>query len=139
MSFDTSSYDQSNNIIDLMMGYKYFIQHDEFIRGIGAPVEQVDLNISLLLPLFQPPKIRTKSDPLRSRLELFKLNYLGLCQNFHTKPISKLIDQIDYILDKEGSFRNRLAFEKVELPSLNLRGSDLSFIADALKDTLNLM
>ncbi|EGC31859.1 hypothetical protein DICPUDRAFT_156240 [Dictyostelium purpureum] len=137
ISFDTSSYEQSANIVELMSGYKYFIQHDEFIRGIGSPIEKVDLNISVLLPLFQSPKVRTKSDPLRSRLELFKINYLTLCQNFHTKPILKLIEQIDHVLDKEGGFRENLNYDKIELPSLNLKGSDLSFIADALKDSLN--
>ncbi|KAF2075913.1 hypothetical protein CYY_002761 [Polysphondylium violaceum] len=138
MSFDCVSYEQSNNIVELMNGYKCFGKHEDYIKGLGPAPVNVDVNISILFPLFQAPKVRTKSDPFRSRLELFKLNYLTLCLNFHSKPIGKLIDQIDEVLDKEGSFRvNNSVYESIELHSLHLRGSDLSFIADALKDTLN--
>ncbi|KYQ99981.1 filopodin [Tieghemostelium lacteum] len=137
MNFDTSSHEQSMNIIELINGYKYFIQYDDSLKGL-CPTPPIDPNISLLVPLFQSPKPRSKIDPLRSRLELFKLNYLSFCNNFKTQPIYKFLDQIDKVLDKEGSFRNNLIFDKLELNNLNLKGSDLSFIADALKDTLNL-
>jgi len=137
MSFDCISYEQSNNIVELMNGYKCFAKHEDYVKGLGPAPVNIDVNISILFPLFQAPKVRTKSDPLRSRLELFKLNYLTLCQNFHSKPINKLIDQMDEVLDKEANFRNNLVYDNIELHSLHLRGSDLSFIADALKDTLN--
>eukprot|EP01132_Coremiostelium_polycephalum_P004789 gene4789-5974_t len=168
MSFDCTSYEQSNNIVDLISSYMYFNQHAEspntsagnspnnMKRNTPTSITPFTLtpsvsshstsshqntlhsNLSGLIPLFQPPKQRFRNDPLKSRLEIFKINYLQLCQNFHTKPIYKLIDQIDKVLDKEGSFRNGLFYENIELSGLDLRGSDLSFIADALKDAMNI-
>ncbi|EFA76076.1 hypothetical protein PPL_10655 [Heterostelium album PN500] len=136
MNFDTSSNEQSNNIIELLTGYKYFIQFDDSLKGLCAP-PTVDLHLAGQFSLFLPPKPRAKSDPLRSRAELFKTIYLQLCTTYNTKPLMKFVDQVDEILDKEGSFRNLLIYTTIDLSSLNLRAADLSFIADALRDAFN--
>ncbi|EGG24040.1 hypothetical protein DFA_06178 [Cavenderia fasciculata] len=136
MIFDTTSNDQSNNIVDLLTGYKYFVQHEESLKGL-CPPPQVDFSISSQFALFQPPRPRQKSDPLRSRLELFKSIYLTLCQNYRTKHILKFVDQIDELLDKEGSFRQKLLYSTIDLSSSSIRANDISFIGDALRDAFN--
>ncbi|GAM19734.1 hypothetical protein SAMD00019534_029090 [Acytostelium subglobosum LB1] len=129
LHFETVSTEQANNIMELLSGYNNFIQYDDSLRGL-CPHPNVDFSVSYQFPLYQPPKARTKTDPLRSRVELFKSIYLRL-------PYIQLIDQIDAVLDKEGSFRNGLNYDTLDLSQLNARASDLSLIADALRDACN--